>query len=81
MMRNLSKRLLPATLLAAVLALSACGERDQATTTHRGLVDEKAWQGAHNAYVAPGWIPGDKTSWENHLRARGQAQNESLKTN
>ncbi|MBC3886390.1 lipoprotein [Undibacterium griseum] len=68
-------------LVAASVLLSGCGERDQATTTKRGLVDEKAWNGAHNEFVAKGWNKGDKTSWENQVRARGQYQNEYVKTN
>jgi len=61
--------------------LSACGERDQAMTTKRGLTDAKAWNGAHNEFVVKGWTPGDKVSWENQIRARGQNQNEYVKTN
>ena len=67
-------------LVVASVLLSGCGERDQSTTTKRGLVDEKAWNGAHNEFVAKGWSKGDKTSWENQVRVRGQYQNEDRKS-
>ena len=29
-----------------------------------------------NGYSAPGWQPGDKTSWEGQMRERNKGQNE-----
>lgn len=68
--------------LISVLALSglaACGEKPQ---TGGGVKsDVAAFQGADNKFVAPGWKPGDKTSWEQGLKARAQnTQNEYSKT-
>ena len=66
-------------VLAALAALSACGEKPQ---TLSGVKSDTAlFQGAQNSFVAPGWTPGDKTSWEQGLKARMQnTQNEYSKT-
>ncbi|MES2127343.1 MAG: hypothetical protein V4463_08735 [Pseudomonadota bacterium] len=69
------------TLLFVMLLLAACGEIDQsksAATTSRG--DQPAFKGGVAAYQAKGWTPGDKVSWDNQVRARGQNQNEYPKT-
>jgi len=63
----------------ALLALAACGERKQTaggeSPARRG--DAPPWAGvASDAFVAPGWKVGEATSWENHMRARSQGQNE-----
>jgi hypothetical protein len=64
----------------AVMALVACGERPQ--TASGGKSHVGAFMGADNQFVAPGWKPGDKTSWEQGLKARAQnSQNEYSKTN
>lgn len=69
-------------LWAAVLAtaaLAACGEKPQ--TAGGSKHDVAPYQGAQNGFVAAGWKPGDKTSWEQALKARGQnTQNEYNKT-
>ena len=59
--------------LATVL-LVACGEKPQTAATHKS--DDKPWETAQTAYTARGWKAGDKTSWEQQLRARSQGQNE-----
>lgn len=60
---------------AAVLALVACGEKPQTAASVKS--DVPAFQGASNAYNAPGWKVGDKTAWEQQLKTRAQnAQNE-----
>jgi hypothetical protein len=62
----------------AVMALAACGERPQTAGT--GKNDVSAFKGADNQFVVPGWKPGDKTSWEQGLKARAQnTQNEYSK--
>ena len=64
---------------AALLALAACGEKPQTAAGVKS--DAPAFQGADNKFVAPGWKPGDKTSWEQGLKARAQnTQNEYAKT-
>ena len=66
-------------VLAALAALSACGEKPQTLGGRKS--DAAAFQGAQNPFVAPGWKPGDKSSWEQGLKARMQnSQNEYSKT-
>ena len=64
----------------ALAGLSACGEKPQ---TLGGVKSDVApFQGAQNQFAAPGWKVGDKTSWEQGLKARAQnTQNEYSKTN
>jgi hypothetical protein len=50
-------------------ALTACSEKAQTLGTKN---DATAFSGVSNGFVAPGWQAGDKNSWEQHLRARGQ---------
>ncbi|MCJ7799916.1 MAG: hypothetical protein MUP33_09215 [Polaromonas sp.] len=68
-----------ALTLSAVVLLAGCGEKPQ---TGAGVKsDTPVFQGAQNSFVAPGWTPGDKTSWEQGLKARLQnTQNEYSKT-
>ncbi len=56
-------------ILLSVAALTACGEKAQTLGTKN---DATSYSGAQNHFVEPGWTAGDKTSWEQHLRARGQ---------
>ena len=68
-------------LLISVLALTglaACGEKPQ---TGGGVKSDVApFQGADNKYMNSGWKAGDKTSWEQGLKARAQnTQNEYSK--
>ena len=56
-------------IVLSVAALTACGEKAQTLGTKK---DATAFSGADNAFVASGWTAGDKNSWEQHLRARGQ---------
>ena len=67
-------------LLAVLVALSACGEKPQTLGTNKNHV--APYQGAQNQFVAPGWTPTDKKSWEQGLKTRMQnTQNEYSKTN
>lgn len=72
-------RLLLVSLVALILI--ACTERDQAITGSAIKSDSKPWQGAKNDFVADGWTPGDKSSWEKQIRTRGQNQNEYIRIN
>ena len=66
--------------LAALAGLAACGEKPQTLGVNK--TDVAAHQGAQNQFVLPGWKVGDKTSWEQGLKARMQnTQNEYSKTN
>jgi len=67
-----------AVLLAAALLLVACTEKPQTAGTRK--TDDKAWAGAADPYVAPGWKPGDETSWNEHVKQRAQGQNEYSRT-
>ena len=65
--------------MAALAAMSACGEKPQ--TLGAARTDAAPYQGADNAFAAPGWTKGDKTSWEQGLKARAQnSQNEYSRT-
>ena len=59
------------------LLCAACGEKVQTTPVGN---ERKAatgnWRGTDNLYRVPGWTPGDQASWEAHLRARTQGQND-----
>ena len=75
------RRLLLLTI--ALAGLSACGEKPQ---TLGGIKSDAApYQGAQDVdspFAAPGWKKGDKSSWEQGLKARAQnTQNEYSKTN
>jgi hypothetical protein len=67
--------------LLAVLALSACGERDQAMSAGRHGSPDEPWRGAQNGFVVKTWTPSDKAGWETQLRQRAQRQNEYNNTN
>jgi len=56
-------------IVLSVAALTACGEKAQTLGTKN---DATAFSGAANSFVEAGWTAGDKTSWEQQLRARGQ---------
>lgn len=62
------------------LLLAGCGEKDQSMTGSSAGPDTKSWEGADPRYHQAGWNRGDKVSWENHIRTRGQHQNEYNKT-
>ena len=63
---------------AGALLLSGCGEKPQ--TLGGVKSDVAAFQGTDNRYAAPGWKAGDKTSWEQALKARANnTQNEYSK--
>ncbi|MDP3138946.1 MAG: hypothetical protein Q8N17_21745 [Burkholderiaceae bacterium] len=66
--------------LAALAALSACGEKPQTAGGTRQ--DAAAYSGTVGPYAAPGWKAGDKTGWEQQLKTRTQSgQNDYLKVN
>ena len=63
--------------LIVVLGTVACGERAQTTASgSEKKADVPGWQTSNSVYLAPGWTPGDRTSWEAQLRNRAQAQND-----
>ena len=69
-----------AMLAMAVTLLVACGEKPQ--TLGNPKSDVPAYAGTGSAFTAPGWKAGDKTAWEQHLKARQQnSQNDYSKMN
>lgn len=74
----MTKRILIAS--AAVLALAACTETPQTATGIKS--DAAAFEGTGMPFVATGWKPGDRTSWEQQLKTRTQqGQNDYAKVN
>lgn len=68
-------------LVLAVSALAACGDKPQTAGTSSKKHDVEAYSGgANSAFAAPGWKPGDETSWEQQMKARNQNQNEYTRT-
>ncbi len=62
-------------LIPAIVLLSACGDKPQSMGGVKS--DVAPYQGVDNKFAAPGWKAGDKTSWEQALKARTQnTQNE-----
>ncbi|TDP71685.1 hypothetical protein [Roseateles toxinivorans] len=62
-------------MLSLTGLLAACGESPQNLTQSK-KPDATAYSGAAKVYMVSGWTAGDKTSWEQQLRARGQKQND-----
>ena len=52
--------------------LAACGEPPQVMGTRSDATPYSGPTGAAASYSAAGWKAGDKTSWEQSLRARAQ---------
>jgi hypothetical protein len=64
--------------LLGLTALAGCGEKPQGMGGVKS--DTPPYQGTGMAYTLPGWKAGDKTSWEQQLKTRAQAQNDHAKT-
>lgn len=65
-------------LAAGALALAGCAEQEQ--TASGVKTDAAPFQGTNRPYVAAGWKPGDRASWEQHLKVRTvQGQNDYAK--
>jgi len=72
------RSLVAATTVAMLLVLAACGEKPQTIAQGGQKKDvNKAWDTSQNPYLASGWQPGDKASWEAQMHARAQGQNEN----
>jgi hypothetical protein len=67
---------------ALLVALGACGEREQVIVykqgKYQGKPDTKPWENDPGAslYTTSKWSKGDKTSWETAVRTRNLGQNE-----
>ena len=74
------------TLISALTmgaALVGCGDKPQDLNAgSASKQDAAAFTGTGSAFVAQGWKPGDKASWEQHLKTRTQnGQNDYSKAN
>lgn len=66
--------------LVMAAGLVACGEQPQELTASKQ--NGAAYTGTGKPYVQPDWKPGDKASWEAHLKARNQyGQNDYTRMN
>ena len=66
--------------VAALVGLSACTEKPQVAAKGATSVSAHAGVVGASPYVAPGWKPGDATSWDTHIRSRTQSgQNEYVR--
>jgi len=65
---------------ALAVVLAGCGEKPQTLDADTKKVDAKAWEPSNSPYLAGGWKSGDKTSWDEQMRTRAQAQNEYVRT-
>ena len=67
-------------LTLAVLAVSACGEREQVAEFKRGKYqgkpDSQSWSNAPLAYDSAKWTQGDRASWETQIKTRQLGQHE-----
>jgi hypothetical protein len=70
------------TLLTALalVGLTACGDKPQGMGGIRSDAAPYTGVGA-SKYAEPGWKQGDKTAWEQQLRARSQGQNDYSRAN
>ncbi len=59
-----------ALLMALCVTLSACGESPQNLAGSRFDSASHSGSAVGPAYTVPGWKAGDKTSWEQQLKAR-----------
>ena len=68
-----------AALIVLTSSLAACGEKPQTMDASAKKTDAQPWSvsdAANPAFKAAGWKAGDKTSWEDQIRQRNQAQND-----
>lgn len=76
------RKTLLSVALVASLGLSACMEKPQISGTKSDAAPFTGTGNAPAAFVNGGWKAGDKTSWEQALRARAQdGQNDYAKSN
>jgi hypothetical protein len=76
-----------ALLLAAALALGACGEKEQVVVykqgKYQGKPDNRSWDNESPVAELRGgkWTKGDRTSWEESVKQRQLTQNEYQRIN
>jgi hypothetical protein len=71
-------RLTPIAIACGALLLAGCAEREQTATGVK--TDSSPYGGTNKPFVAAGWKPGDRGSWEQQLKVRTvQGQNDYAK--
>lgn len=66
-------------LALGAMALAGCADKEQTATGYKS--DAAPFNGTNRPFVASGWKPGDRNSWEQHLKTRAQnGQNDYAKT-
>ena len=75
------KRRYIAAVLVTALGAVGCMEVEQTATgqkqgKYQGKPDGKPWDNAPLAYDGGKWTKGDRTAWENQIKARNDGQNE-----
>jgi hypothetical protein len=67
-------------IIAALLALGACSEREQVAQfkqgKYQGKPDTRPWDNEPLAYGSGKWTKGDRASWETQIKTRQLGQNE-----
>lgn len=70
-------------LLAALMGLAACGEREQVAQfkqgKYQGKPDTRPWDNDPLAYSAAKWTKGDRAGWEAQIKTRQLGQNEDVR--
>jgi hypothetical protein len=66
--------------LTSLALLGACGEKPQSLGGVKSDAAPHTGVGS-SQYAVPGWKAGDKTAWEQQLRARSQGQNDYSRAN
>ena len=73
------------SILLLSFGLAACGEKEQVVVykqgKYQGKPDGRPWDSEPLSYAgssgSPKWTKGDRTSWENEIKARNESQNEA----
>jgi len=75
----MSRTFLAAALSALALGLAACGDKPQQLAGQQIGGSGPSWQGPTTAFTVSGWKVGDERSWNAHMQARAQGQNENVR--
>ena len=63
--------------VAAVVFVAGCGEKVQTIpTSGQRRSDTPVWQTKDQRFLAPGWTPGNESSWNAQITQRAQGQND-----
>jgi hypothetical protein len=75
----MSRALWVITLSALTLGFGACSEKPQQLVGQQIRGSEPSWQGPSTVFTVSGWKVGDERSWNAHMQARAQGQNEYVR--